>query len=338
MIGFNLKFMQPPANSDCDQPYSIFDQLYSPPQTRSFFYPYHCFRSRRKKWIVLGGLLLTLIGSLTGCVSSSPRIVLCSKNFTEQLILGEILAQTIEAETDLQVERRFNLAGELCHQALVAGQVDLYVEYTGTAFTNILKRKPISDAKAVFNQVKSSYAQTYQVVWMPPLGFNNSFALVVRGDDAKQFNWKNISDLEPKSPQIRFGCGYEFVEREDGLPGLTKTYNLKFSEPAKTMDLSLIYQAIAEKQVDLVAGGTTDALIDVLGLVVLEDDKNYFPPYEAAPIVRQETLEQYPQLNSVLQQLGGTISAEEMRQLNYQVDGKKRSYEQVVQEFLKPKP
>jgi glycine betaine/choline ABC-type transport system substrate-binding protein len=338
MIEFNLKCMQSPTHSGFDQQDSLIQELYSPSQTLSFSSPHDCLSRSRKKLIVLGGVLLSIITSLTGCVSSSPRIVLCSKNFTEQLILGELLAQTIEAQTDLQVERRFNLAGELCHQALVAGQVDLYVEYTGTAFTNILKQKPISDAKAVFNQVKSSYAQTYQVAWMPPLGFNNSFAMVVRGDDAKQFNWKTISDLEPKSPQIRFGCGYEFVEREDGLPGLTKTYNLKFSEPAKTMDLSLIYQALAEKQVDLVAGGTTDALIDVLGLVVLEDDKNYFPPYEAAPIVRQETLDRYPQLNSVLQQLGGTISASEMRQLNYEVDGKQRSYEEVVQEFLKANP
>ena len=327
--------MQPPVKSSCQPEYSMDDQIQVPPETLS---PYPTLPRRGKKMVTFLGLWLGIIASLSSCVSRPPEIVICAKNFTEQLILGEILAQKIETQTDIQVKRRFNLAGELCHQALVAGQVDLYVEYTGTAFTNILKQKPISDPQAVFNQLKSDYAEKYNLIWMPPLGFNNSFAMVVRQDDAQQFNWKKFSDLVPDSPKIRFGAGYEFGEREDGLSGLIKVYNLKFSEPVKTMDLGLIYQALAQKQVDLVAGSTTDALIDVLGLVILEDDQNYFPPYEAAPIIRQETLNQYPQLEGVIQQLSGKISAEKMRGLNYQVDGKKRQYQEVVQEFLQSNP
>lgn len=285
------------------------------------------------------GLLLGIVAGLSGCANnSSPKIVICSKNFTEQLILGELLAQQIENKTDFQVERRFNLAGELCHQALVAGQVDLYVEYTGTAFTNFLKQKPISDAQAVYNQLKQEYAKQFNLVWMPPLGFNSTFAIAVRPDDAKRLKLTNISDLANHNSKLKAGFGYEFVEREDGFPGLAKTYNIKLAEPPKTMDLSLIYQALLEKQVDVVAGNATDALINVFGLVVLKDDKNYFPPYEAAPVVRQDTLSKYPQIAPVLEELKGEISEEEMRKLNHEVDGKKRGYVEVVQEFIQSNP
>lgn len=280
------------------------------------------------------GLLMILLMSLVSCQRQTPKIVICSKNFTEQLILGELLAVTIETQTDIPVERRFNLAGELCHQGLVAGEIDIYVEYTGTAFTNILKQPPITDARQVYNYVQQIYPQQFQAQWFPPLGFNNTFAIVVRGTDARKLGLKTITDVAPYTPQWQAGFGYEFVERQDGFPGLAQTYDLKFSGPPKTMDLGLIYRALIDKQVDLVAGNSTDGLIDQLDLVILEDNQQYFPPYEAAPVVRQATLDQYPELTEIFNSLAGTISQSEMQKLNYQVDGERRPIKRVVQDFI----
>jgi osmoprotectant transport system substrate-binding protein len=273
-----------------------------------------------------------------GCTSSSEkRIVICSKDFTEQVILAEMLARHIEAKTDIKVERELNLGGSLCHQSLTAGKIDLYVEYTGTAFSNILKQKPISDPKKVFNYIKKEYPKQFKAEWMEPLGFNNSFAIIVRGEDAKQLNLQSLSQLGKVAPKLRAGFGPEFKDREDGFPGLAKTYGIKFGEEPKELLLGLLYQALQQKEVDVIAGNTTDGLIQSLGLVVLKDDKNYFPPYEAVPIVRSQILEKYPELRSVIGELGGKISEEDMRQLNYQVDKKQQEAGQVAQEFLQQK-
>jgi glycine betaine/choline ABC-type transport system substrate-binding protein len=264
--------------------------------------------------------------------------VVGSKNFTEQVILGELLAQHIEAKTGLRVERQLNLGGTfVCQQAITAGEIDLYVEYTGTAFTAILKHKPVNDPKPVYQQVKNEYAQRFGLDWTEPLGFNNTFAVIIRGDDARQLNLRTISQAAQYAPQWRAGFGYEFIERADGLAGLKKTYGLEFAESPRVMDLGLMYRALTEKQVDLVAGNSTDGLIASLGLAVLEDDRHYFPPYEAAPVVRQQTLHQHPELRQALQLLGGLISEEDMRRLNYQVDGEHRDVKQVVQEFRQSK-
>lgn len=281
---------------------------------------------------------LFLLFSTTACTSiSQKQIVICSKDFTEQVILVEILAHHIEAKTDLKVKRELNLGGTLCHQSLIAGKVDLYVEYTGTAFANILKQKPISDPKKVYTYIKQEYAKQYQLEWTEPLGFNNSFAIIVRGDDAKKLNLQTLSQLSKAAPKLRAGFGPEFKEREDGFPGLAKTYGIKFAEEPKEMLLGLLYQALKEKQVDVIAGNSTDGLIESLGLVVLKDDKQYFPPYEAAPVVRSAILEKHPELRQVLNELAGKISEEDMRKLNYQVDGKQLDAGQVAQEFLQQK-
>jgi osmoprotectant transport system substrate-binding protein len=281
-------------------------------------------------------LFLGLI--ITGCnFNSQKQIVLCSKDFSEQLILAEILANHIEAKTDIKVERKLNLGGNLCHQSLVAGKVDLYVEYTGTAFANILKQKPISDPKKVYAYLQQEYPQQFQSEWIEPLGFNNTFAMIIRGNDAKKFNLQTLSQLGKISPKLRLGIGPEFKEREDGFPGLAKTYQLKFAEEPKEMLLGLLYQALKEKQVDVIAGNSTDGLIESLGLVVLKDDKQYFPPYQAATVVRSAILAKYPNLRQVLQELAGKISEEDMRKLNYQVDGKQQDAAQVAQEFLQQK-
>jgi osmoprotectant transport system substrate-binding protein len=291
-----------------------------------------------RRTVILGLIASVCSLAIAGCTANNQRIVIGSKNFTEQVILGELLAQEIEAKTNLKVDRRLNLGGTfVCHKGMLAGELDIYPEYTGTAYTAILKKTAISDPKAVYQQVKQTYAQQFKLDWTEPLGFNNTFAIVIRGDDARKNNLKTLTQAAKYTPQWQAGFGYEFLERADGFPGLAKTYNLKFAEQPKVMDLGLLYRALTDKQVDLVAGNSTDGLIDSLGLVVLQDDKRYFPPYEAAPVVRQETLQKHPELRQVLQGLGGKISETEMRRLNYEVDGNHRDVKQVVEEFRKAK-
>jgi glycine betaine/choline ABC-type transport system substrate-binding protein len=280
-------------------------------------------------------LLLVALWFLFGC-SNQDRIVVGSKNFSEQVILGELLAQQIERRTDLQVDRKLNLGGTfICHQALEYGDIDLYVEYTGTALTAILKRDPVQDPAEAYRIVKNEYHNLNKLEWLDPLGFNNTFAMIIRGADARQLNAKTISDVAKYTPQWRAGFGYEFMERKDGFEGLSYTYGLKFKEPPRIMDLTLTYTAVASKQVDFIAGNSTDGLIDKLDLFVLEDDKKYFPPYEAAVVIRSDSMEQHPELRAVLQELSGKISEQKMRKMNYQVDVEKRAVKTVVQEFLK---
>jgi osmoprotectant transport system substrate-binding protein len=281
--------------------------------------------------------LLSLL-AVTSCNSSSQKqVVICSKDFSEQVILAEILAQHIETKTDIKVERELNLGGSLCHQSLTAGKIDLYVEYTGTGFTNILKQQPISDPKKVLAYLKQEYPKQFKAEWTEPLGFNNGFAIIVRGEDAKKLNLQTLSQLSKAAPKLRAGFGPEFKDREDGFPGLAKTYGIKFAGEPKELLLGLLYQALQQKEVDVIAGNTTDGLIQSLGLVVLKDDKNYFPPYEAVPVVRSQILEKYPELRPVLAELGGKISEEDMRNLNYQVDGKQQDAAQVARQFLQQK-
>ncbi len=270
--------------------------------------------------------------------TTKERIVIGSKDFTEQVLLSEILAQLIETRTDIAVERKFELGGDLCHRALVAGTMDAYIEYTGTSFTAILHNEPITDSQEVYNRVKQQYADEFALQVLKPLGFNNTFAILVRGEDAKRFTLQKISDLAPLSPKLQAGFGQDFMSRKDGYAGFSQTYNLKFSQTPKEMDLSLSYQALANNQVDVIAGNSTDGLINKLDLVQLEDDKHYFPPYEAVPIVRGEILKRYPELEAVINRLAGTMSNEVMRQLNYQVDAERRDVKTVAREFLASLP
>jgi osmoprotectant transport system substrate-binding protein len=275
---------------------------------------------------------------LAGCSSHHSSIVVGAKNFTEQAVLGEILAQHIEKKTGLPVERRFYLAGSyICHQALLAGRIDLYPEYTGTALTAILKEKPAGLPNEVYDRVKADYRRRFELEVTEPLGFNNSFALVVRGDDARRLKLRTLSDLAREAPHWRMGVGYEFLERPDGFPGLAKAYNLRFAEPPRVMDLGLLYRALSERQVDVVAGSSTDGLIQARGFVVLEDDKHYFPPYDAVPIVREQTLARYPALRAALSDLAGKISEDDMRRLNYALDGEHRDLKELVAGFLREK-
>jgi len=281
--------------------------------------------------------VLTLL--LCSCgPSRENRIVVGSKNFTEQLILGEIIAQQIETQTHLAVERRFYLAGSyICHQAILGGRIDIYPEYTGTALTAILKQKPEGNREAVYQRVKSEYAQRFNLSVGEPFGFNDTFAIEIRGEDARRLGLKTISQAAAYAPQWRAGFGYEFMERPDGYKGLAATYGLRFAAPPRIMDLGLLARALKDKQIDLAAGNTTDGLIPALDLSVLEDDRHYFPPYEAVPIFREETLRQHPEVKQALDDLARKISDDNMRRLNYEVDGQKRDVKEVVREFLRGK-
>ncbi|ACB49474.1 putative quaternary amine uptake ABC transporter (QAT) family, periplasmic substrate-binding protein [Crocosphaera subtropica ATCC 51142] len=266
------------------------------------------------------------------------QIVIGSKNFTEQIILGEMIAQQIENNSNLTVDRRFNLGGTfICHEAVKAQEIDGYVEYTGTAFTAILERKPVSNPNLVYGEIKEVYNEEFKLEVMPSLGFENTYAILIRGEDAKQYNIETISDVAQYTPEWTAGFSYEFLAREDGYSGLSKTYDLQFAQQPKTMELGLMYRALAEKNVDLVAGNSTDGLISVLDLYMLKDNKNYFPPYEAVPVFNQETLKEHPNLSPIIQQLSGQISSQEMQQLNYLVDHERQSVNKVVEDFLNEK-
>lgn len=279
-------------------------------------------------------LFLLLLILFCFCCSSQKAIVVGSKNFSEQVLLGELLAQQIEDTLHLKVERKLNLGGTfICHKALLSGDIDLYVEYTGTALTAILKDQPMNNPKAVFDRVQDAYQKQFNAQWLNPLGFNNTFAIIIRGADARQLGVKTISECARYAPSWKAGFGYEFMERKDGFPGLSAAYGLKFSEPPRVMDLTLTYKAVASKQVDFIAGNSTDGLISKLDLVVLRDDKQYFPPYQAAAVVRNETLKRVPALKDCLNALSGSISDDQMRKMNYEVDGEHRSVADVARDF-----
>jgi osmoprotectant transport system substrate-binding protein len=276
---------------------------------------------------------------LPSCAPShSDRIVIGSKNFTESLMLGELLAQQIEAHTHLKVERRFYLAGTyICQQAILAGRIDIYPEYTGTALTAILKQKVAGDRAGVYREVRSDYETRFGLTLGPPFGFNNTFAMEIRGADARRLNLRTLSQAAVFAPQWHAGFGYEFMERPDGYAGLAAAYGLHFAAPPRIMDLGLLAPALRDHQIDIAAGNATDGLILAFDLSVLEDDRQYFPPYEAVAVVRQQTLQQHPEVSQAIAALGGKISDQEMQKLNYALDGQHRDAKDVAHEFLRSK-
>ncbi len=286
-----------------------------------------------KSWLLTPATALLFLA--TSCSPPRPdHPVVGAKNFTEQVVLGELLAQEIEAKSGLKVERRFYLAGSyICQQALVAGRIDAYVEYTGTALTAILKQPVDRDPNRVMDTVQRLYESRYQFSAGPPLGFENTFAMVIRGDDARRLHLTTLSQAAQYTPQWRLGAGYEFEQRPDGLAGLSSAYGLKFSAPPRTMDLGLLYRALNAHQVDMIAANSTDGPIKAFGLVALEDDRHYFPPYQAVPLVRDESLRRWPQIRTALDALAGKITAADMQAMNEAVDGQHRDPAEVVREF-----
>ena len=270
-------------------------------------------------------------------VSEVPTVVVGSKNFTEQLILGELMAQLIEEKTSLKVERRFNLGGTMiCHKALADGEIDLYAEYTGTGLTAILKEPVIRDPEKALRHVRKAYQERFGIRWLIPFGFNNTYAVTVREDRARKNGWHKISDLKKDQSDIRAGFTAEFSERADGYPGLSNAYDLRFME-VKDLEPSMMYNAIANGEVDVICAFATDGRIEAYQLKPLQDDKDFFPPYYAAPVVREKCLKKNTALKKALLSLGGTLDDETMQRLNFQVDGKGLSPEEVANAFLKLK-
>jgi len=258
-------------------------------------------------------------------------IVVGSKNFTESVLLGEIVAQRLE-KAGCDVERKLDLGGTLvCDRAIAAGGLDVYPEYSGTALTAILHRTQIGDRRAVMDEVGREYARR-GLRWGPALGFQNTFAMIVRRADAERIPLRNISDLARVAATFRPGFGYEFVERPDGWPGLEHHYGLHFAQPPQTMDLGLTYRALASGQIDLIAGNSTDGLIDALGLVVLADDRHFFPPYDAALVWRPSIGEKCKAAPGALASLQDALDETAMRKLNYAIDGQHRNIAAVARE------
>jgi glycine betaine/choline ABC-type transport system substrate-binding protein len=270
-----------------------------------------------------------------GACSRGDRIVVGAKNFTESDLLAEIAAQQIERRTGLRVERKLHLGGTfVCHEAVLAGQIDLYVEYTGTAYTAVLKHAPGPSADSITRAVAAEYRRRWGLEWLAPFGFNNTFAIAVREADAQRLGLRAISDLARVAPSWQAGFGYEFLNREDGFPGLARTYGLRFASPPTAMDLGLTYRALAEGKIDVIAGNSTDGQLDALHLVALADDRHYFPPYEAAPVVRGVVLQRHPEVGRALAELAGKIDDAAMRRLNALADVEHRDLAAIARDWL----
>lgn len=291
-----------------------------------------------KKWIIgVVGLLIVAAGAFTvfSKVNAEDKIVIGSKNFSEQLILGNMLADIIENKTDIEVERKLNLGGsQVAFSAINKGDIDIYVEYTGTGLVNILNQPPQSDPDKVYDYVQKEFSKKYGIDLLKPLGFNNTYALAVRQDTAKQYHLNTITDLAKVSDGLIMGPTIEFPNREDGLIGLTKTYNMQFKD-VKAIDGGLRYTALKNHKSDVIDAFSTDGLLEAFKLKVLKDDQNFFPPYYAVPIIKQETLKEHPELKKAINTLAGKLTDEKMRQLNYKVDSLKQSPAKVAEEFLK---
>jgi osmoprotectant transport system substrate-binding protein len=278
-------------------------------------------------------VLVLIALSLTAC-ASKPHIVVGSKNFTEQVLLGEIISQQIERRLGIEVDRKLNLGGTLlAHEALKSGGIDLYPEYTGTALTAVLKQTTVKDAKTAFDKVTGGY-RAWAIEWLPPFGFNNSFAMVVRTEVARAQSLKNLSDAARRSAAWHLGVGYEFTQRPDGLHGLVQTYGLRLDDDPVTMDLGLLYPALESKKIDMAAASATDGMLAHPEFTVLEDDLHYFPPYECAIAVRHDSLERFPRLRETLSELSGRISDKEMRRMNELVDVEHKPAADVARDFL----
>lgn len=275
--------------------------------------------------------------ALTGC-GSKDTVVIGSKDFSENIILGEILSQLIENKTELKVERKPNMGGTFINfEALKKGDIDIYSEYTGTGLTAHLKMDVITNPEEAYNVVKEEFNKQFDISWLEPYGFNNTYAIAVTRAVADKYHLEKTSDLKGVSENLVFGGENEFFNRQDGFEGFCDLYGVTFKGDPKMMNVSLKYQAIGNNDMDATDAFTTDAEIKKYDLKVLEDDLNFFPPYYAAPLVRNDTLKEHPELKDVLNLLAGQISDEEMTELNYQVNVEQKKVEQVATDFLKSK-
>ncbi len=291
----------------------------------------HLLAARLLRLVVFVAAYLVIASS---AAEAADTVRIGAKNFTEQEILGELVAQLIERYTDLQVERKFGLGGTgVCHAALVAGELDIYVEYTGTALLDILRQPAQTDGDKVFRIVSSAYRDQFDLEWLPPIGFSNTYAVAVRSADAEMRGWRTISGLARTSPDLTGGFTSEFMERPDGYPGLRRVYGLEFARIAD-LDPGLMYKALADGQVDVICAFSTDGRIAAYKLHILRDDRSFFPPYDAAPVIRNALLRDHPEIRDVLATLAGTIGDREMRRMNYAADELKRRPSAVARDWI----
>lgn len=296
-------------------------------------------KNNKRNTIIASALAVIVIGGAVGTSivkRNEKKITIASKNYTEQLILGNVLSELVKANTDIKVEEKFNLGGsQVTFNALKSGAADVYVEYLGTGYINILNiTEPNSNREEVYNIVKDKFKNNYNIELLNPLGFNNTYAMAVTKETAEKYNLKTVSDLSKVAGNLIIGPTIEFPNREDGLIGLEKAYNMKFKQ-VKPVDGGLRYTALVNNETQVIDAFTTDGLIDKFQLAVLEDDKEFFPPYDAVPIIREDTLKEFPELKDVLAKLDGKLTEEKMRKLNYEVDINKRDVKTVAKEFLK---
>lgn len=290
-----------------------------------------------KKWISLA-LIAVMVILAAGCQSEEKKVVIASKPMAESYIVAEMMGQLIEANSDIKVEYKMGIGGGTSNiqPAMEAGEIDMYPEYTGTGWLFVLKNDLVTDPEALYEGVKSQYQEKFDFIWLDRFGFNNTYALAIDKSKADSMGINTFSDLAAQSGSLVLGSEYDFYEREDGFPGLVAAYGFNFKE-TKELDIGLKYKAIGEGQVDVINNFSTDGLLAEYDLKVLKDDKNFFPAYEAATVIRQETLDKYPELEAILNQLAGLISDEEMQQMNYYVEKENRDAGDVAAEFLKTK-
>jgi glycine betaine/choline ABC-type transport system substrate-binding protein len=290
-----------------------------------------------KKWISLA-LIAVMVILAAGCQSEEKKVVIASKPMAESYIVAEMMGQLIEANSDIKVEYKMGIGGGTSNiqPAMEAGEIDMYPEYTGTGWLFVLKNDLVTDPEALYEGVKSQYQEKFDFIWLDRYGFNNTYALAIDKSKADSMGINSFSDLAAQSGSLVLGSEYDFYEREDGFPGLVAAYGFNFKE-TKELDIGLKYKAIGEGQVDVINNFSTDGLLAEYDLKVLKDDKNFFPAYEAATVIRQETLDKYPELEAILNQLAGLISDEEMQQMNYYVEKENRDAGDVAAEFLKAK-
>ncbi|MFH1287633.1 MAG: glycine betaine ABC transporter substrate-binding protein [bacterium] len=288
----------------------------------------------KKLCMFLSVILILVTASCTK--NEKPKIIIGSKNFTEQVLLGEMMSILLEAKAEVQVEHKFNLGGTfICHNALKGGDIDIYAEYTGTALTAILEKEVIAEPEKAYETIKKMYLEKFNLVWLKPFGFNNTYTLTMRSDQAEKDGIKSITDLKKLKDTLIPGFTSEFLERPDGYPALIKHYDFEFKNKVREMDPGLMYIAMREKEVDIICGFATDGRIPAFNLVMLEDDKSFFPSYYAAPVVQKEILDKHPKIAGILNQLNEKIDDVTMAGLNYQVDEKGEKPEEVALQFLK---
>ena len=293
-----------------------------------------------KKNIFLVSLVIAAL-LLAGCGGTAEKkqnqVTVGGKNFTEQDILVYMMKYMLEGNTNLKVETKAFLGGtNIVAQALDRGDIDLYVEYTGTALINLLGQPVINDSQAAYDKVRSIYKEKKRLEWLQPLGFNNTYTLTMRSDEASRLGIQKISDLAGKTETLSLGCTAEFLERPDGIKGLENKYGFKFNKTS-SMDPGLTYAAVRDKKVDVIDGFATDGRIPAFNLLVLKDDRQFFPPYFAAPVIREDTLKKHPEIATVLNRLAGKLTDKEMARLNAQVDLEKKDPKTVAKDWLQAK-